>query len=370
MRPCFALSCALAGLLTLTSAILPASAQWKPLEIPFVDEWASSPHARAGDEPFTHWDEEGVIPPACARCHSSAGFRDHIGADGSPAGVDRPALAGSGGITCIACHNDAARRMESVTFPSGVIVTGVGKDGVCMTCHQGRESTGSVDAALAGRDDDTPDDTLGFINVHYRPAAAMLFGSEAKVGYEFAGRDYAGRYAHAKGNSGCVECHDSHTLRVTTAQCSACHSETEIGSVADLRRLRKSPVDFDGDGDTAEGIEGEIATLSEALMAAIQGYASEVAGQPVAYDPHAYPYFFNDRDGDGKAGKGEAIFPNQYRLWTPRLLRSAYNYQFLAKEPGAYAHNPVYALQLLYDSLENLSAKTPVAIETLQRPAR
>jgi uncharacterized protein with von Willebrand factor type A (vWA) domain len=83
-----------------------------------------------------------------------------------------------------------------------------------------------------------------------------------------------------------------------------------------------------------------------------------VTGKPVAYDAHAYPYFFNDLNGDGTWQiADEAKFPNSYKSWTPRLLRAAYNYQFLAKEPGAYAHNPRYAMQLAYDSLEDLSSK-------------
>ena len=41
--------------------------------------------------------------------------------------------------------------------------------------------------------------------------------------------------------------------------------------------------------------------------------------------------------------------PNRYRSWTPRLLKAAYNYQVVSKDPGAYTHNPTYALQLLHD---------------------
>ena len=40
--------------------------------------------------------------------------------------------------------------------------------------------------------------------------------------------------------------------------------------------------------------------------------------------------------------------------WTPRLLRAAYNYQYIQKDPGVFAHNPMYAAQVLYDALEDL----------------
>ena len=46
---------------------------------------------------------------------------------------------------------------------------------------------------------------------------------------------------------------------------------------------------------------------------------------------------------------------NKYAAWTPRLLKAAYNYQFVATDPGAYAHNAPYVLQRLHDSLADLA---------------
>ena len=48
----------------------------------------------------------------------------------------------------------------------------------------------------------------------------------------------------------------------------------------------------------------------------------------------------------------EATNDNRYATWTPTLLRAAYNYQYFQKDPGDYAHNPYYAMQVLYDSIE------------------
>ena len=48
---------------------------------------------------------------------------------------------------------------------------------------------------------------------------------------------------------------------------------------------------------------------------------------------------------------------NHYQSWTPRLLRAAYNYQYVSKDPGAFVRNPHYILQVLYDSLEDLGAE-------------
>ena len=56
------------------------------------------------------------------------------------------------------------------------------------------------------------------------------------------------------------------------------------------------------------------------------------------------------------------------QAWTPRLMKAAYNYQFVFKDPGAYAHNPTYATQLLHDALADLGAKVKVDIAKAARP--
>ena len=80
------------------------------------------------------------------------------------------------------------------------------------------------------------------------------------------------------------------------------------------------------------------------------------------------PYFFVDANGNGVADNDETQMSNRYNAWTPRLLKAAYNYQFVSKDPGAYAHNPTYTLQLLYNSLSDLGARVPVDLGRAQRP--
>ncbi|MCC6188392.1 MAG: polyheme membrane-associated cytochrome C, partial [Anaerolineales bacterium] len=46
-----------------------------------------------------------------------------------------------------------------------------------------------------------------------------------------------------------------------------------------------------------------------------------------------------------------------YASWTPGLLRAAYNYQYAQKDPGAFAHNGKYIIQILYDSLSGVGAE-------------
>jgi len=106
--------------------------------IPYYDAWSMSAHSDGTALAFNNWNADGQVPTTCARCHSSEGFIDYIGGDGSAPGVvDKPAPTQSV-IRCVTCHNPAADKLSSVTFPSGATVDGLGGEARCMTCHQGR----------------------------------------------------------------------------------------------------------------------------------------------------------------------------------------------------------------------------------------
>lgn len=114
-----------------------------------------------------------------------------------------------------------------------------------------------------------------------------------------------------------------------------------------------SASDYDGDGDTAEGIAHEIEALEELLYAEIQRYAKNVAGTGIVYDASAHPYWFADADGDGAVDQKDGATV-RYTAFTPRLLKATYNYQLAHKDPGKFAHGGKYTIQLLFDSIEDL----------------
>ena len=349
------------------AAAPPAPAGFVPAaDVPFYADWASSPHANSKSEPFNYWNKQGNIPVACARCHSSPGFLDFIGADGSAAGkVDHPAPIGTV-ITCGTCHNNKTLALTSVTFPSGKKAENQGSAARCMTCHQGRESGVSVNAKVKGIADDTIEPKLAFINVHYAAAGATLFGNQASGGYEYPGKTYAGRFAHQEPYVTCNNCHDVHTLAVKVEDCAACHKA--VTNKASLHRIRVSKVDRDGNGNIQEGVSREVDNLRGKLLAAIMDYAKTINGKPIIYDSHAFPYFYNDKNGNGAIDKDEPIMANRYNSWTPRLLKAAYNYQFVTKDPGAFAHNGPYVIELLQDSLNDLGTKVKVDLGKAVRP--
>jgi hypothetical protein len=342
-------------------------------DTPYLADWQSSAHANASDEPFRHWDgdDPAEVPTTCARCHTSAGYRDLLGADGSEAGSVESAVPASEsqGIQCVACHNSVTFSKTTVTFPSGVTIT-AGDDVRCMECHQGRESKVSVDNQIESfgitdldaivesmTDDQGRDVTFGFRNVHYYAAAATLYGGQTHGGYEYEGLTYDSKNTHVAGYDSCIGCHDPHTLKVKVDECAACHQN--VATVDDLKSVRmvSSAHDYDGDGNVQEGMYYEIEGLQEALYAEIQNYASNTIGTGITYNTEAYPYWFEDTDGDDTADE-DANGAVRFTTWSARLLKAAYNYQVSLKDPGAFAHGNKYIVQLLYDSVADLGGDT------------
>jgi len=323
-------------------------------------------HFAGSEEPFRHWDEEGEIPGSCSKCHSAAGLPFFLKEGGT---ASQPV---ANGFQCVTCHNDLTAltlyEVTKVKFPSDAVIdSGDANTNLCMSCHQGIQAINIIREFIKGLDDDRVYDILlPCRDIHCVAAGATRFGTQAKMAYEYDGKEYVGLFEHTADFRNCTDCHSAHRLDVNVEGCESCHAE--VKSKEDLRKIRMSTRDYDGDGDIEEGIADEIDTLREALYAAIQGYAKDVTRIAIVYEPLQYPYYFIDTNGNGKADPDEAKYDNRYNAWTPNLLRAAYNYQYSAKDPGAFAHNGKYIIQLLYDTLENLSAKTKVNMTSMVRP--
>lgn len=355
------------------------------------ERWLESGHADLASESFKHWTGSvpDAIPTSCARCHSATGLEDYL----ADLTVNTAPRTGTS-VECRTCHSDLASGLESVLFPSGLTATGMGDSTRCVACHQGRESTKSVETAITNAALATPDTTstaIGFRNVHYFAAGATLFGREAEGAYEYPDPSdtsgatdpttgltrrlpYDRRFYHVGAADTCVGCHDPHTLERKISYCATCHAVPAnvdgTGAVADvaddddLRRIRMAGTteDYDGDGNAAEGIYYEMEGLSNILFAAIRDYAQNTLTKGIAYDGHSYPYFFTDANNDGtpdvNATTGAKI---GYSPWSPRLLRAAYNYQYFQKDPGAFAHNAKYVIEVMYDSIADIHSVRPVA---------
>jgi hypothetical protein len=327
-------------------------------------------HFNGAAEAFRHWDADSdgnpsyVVEAACAKCHSSSGLPLILAGQEIPeAGVP----AGNG-LMCVTCHDGAnfpARyAISEVTLPSGKVVSfGENADSnLCIMCHQGRASKASVDKRIADfnavdapdtvvepiKDANGNDMKFGFINAHYLGIANVWFGGDASGFYEYDGKTYVGTNPHAAVNDkpGCVGCHDVHNGTPDEEACKMCHGET---AVDDIRGM-SSTGDYNGNGDVTEGIRAEYRALRDVLYAEIQTYAKAKTGNAIVYNPDVYPYWFADANGNGEADADEKAFTT----WTPNLLKAAYNFNFLRKNPGAQVHNGKYVIQIAIDSIEAL----------------
>ena len=372
-----------------------------PLGLPSAnrEKWLGSPHGDHTALPFNDWNDTAtqMVPGNCSRCHTTSGYRSYIGDTGTLYATPADQPIGQV-ISCDACHNDAASALTSVKFPSGATVSDLGAEARCMMCHQGRESTSSVEAKIKTAAPGTVDDAMtgvSFINVHYLAAGATLYGTEALGAYEYADPAkadpakyyaiqgttlqprlaYDRKFTHVSSKDTCTQCHDPHSteLKIAAVQkgdasgqgCAACHVNKTGNPVAtkdDLHDIRMAgtTADFDGDGNK-EGLYYEIEGMRGVLLKALQDYTFSVFAKKIAYSPDAYPYFFLDTNGDGVADATEAVSANKFPNWSARSLRAAYNIQFSVKDPGAYAHNGKYIIQVLYDSISDLNLKVPVA---------
>jgi len=363
------------------------------------EKWLESPHADHTALPFNDWNDTAtqMVPGNCSRCHTTTGYQSYVGLTGTQYATPADQPIGQV-ITCDACHNDATAALTSVKFPSGTTVSDLGTEARCMMCHQGRESTTSVEAKITTAAPGTVDDAMtgvGFMNVHYLAAGATLYGDEALGAYEYADPakadplkyyaiqgttlqprvQYDRKFTHVGSKDTCTECHDPHSteLKIAAVQsgdtsgqgCAACHVNKTGNPVAtkdDLHDIRMAgtTADFDGNGQK-QGVYFEIAGMRSILLTALQDYTVAVFNKKIAYDANAYPYFFLDTDGDGVVDPTEAVSANKFPNWSARSLRAAYNYQFSVKDPGAYAHNAKYIIEILYDSIADLNLKVPVA---------
>ncbi len=325
-------------------------------------------HFNRDGKPFHYWDQAKEIPAVCSRCHAANGVPEYL-----KEGKNNPSPHVKNGFACTNCHADmltyARHSVAKVTFASGITIdSGHNDSNLCMTCHQGRESTASLNKAIAGGAPDAPNPKLEFVHVHYFPAGATRYGADAKVAYEYEGKTYARRFDHVPQMSNCTNCHEPHGGSVQVAKCGGCHQGVQ--DHAQLVNIRMaSRGDFDGNG-REEGLAREVANLHQELYGAIQRYAKAVGGASIAFTKEAHPYWYNDVNGNGQVDPDELKPANKYPAYTPRLMQAVYNHTFVTRDPGAAYHNARYTLQLLYDSLDSLaqSGKAGVNMQGKVRP--
>jgi hypothetical protein len=306
--------------------------------------WAASGHA---DEYSFAWSAHDFkFQSGCVQCHTTTGFIAYssgkvTAAWGNPADTTKELLA------CNACHTDIASgalRSPAIISPylnNSYRNQDAGPSNICVGCHSGRVSGNSIKALSSVN--------TNFISSHLYAAAGILFNS---IGYEFSDRDYSNKahfkhdkiginnytgYGYSTGKQGpCIACHMStankHSFSpltkdksgvvtaISSTICVGCHTAPAFLN-ADRMNSRK-------------------ARFSTSLLA-LQKMLENKGMIYVADHP---PYFYNSLNT-------AAAFTN----WgSADTMGAAFNLHLLTHEPGAYAHNMVYAKRLIYDSIDYL----------------
>ena len=314
-------------------------------------------HFNGASAAARRWDEDEAVSAACSRCHSGAtGFRFF-----AQFGVGLEVPETANGLECYTCHEtfeDSYEVLEvaATRYPGGLSLQHGGHDNICATCHSGRASKATVDAAIGSGN-------LQFLNVHYGPAAGVRNGSLSAVGYQYEGHSYAASLTHAN-RTQCAGCHDpissNHTFRIDDvwdSVCRLCHFD-ETGP-EQIRMVHLA--DYDGDGNVSETLAQELDGLANLLLVAMRAAATS----PLCYAKR-HPYWFVDGGGSsaGRCASEDATPANRFEDWTPALMKAAHNFQLHTMDPGAYAHNFAYMAQLMIDSIEDLGSD----VEGLVRP--
>lgn len=348
---------------------------------------------------WTHYDWDASNRASCQRCHTSTGASNFMTNPATYNAADNrfTHLAGwsrtSAGVVtssgqnellyCWGCHSNAGtgtlRSPGAITETYSPATAGdpattvaypnIGKSNVCMTCHLGREIGDVI------KNDQDADGIRSFVNSHYLTAGGTVFG---KTGYTLGGRDYdstpkgfvhdklgvsptgeAAADAYIAGNglstSGpCATCHlTSQKLGVKTSHS---YSPFSVYSTT-IKNTALNPVcvtchPLRGDGSNAKQtwFEDTWKLRSDAALEALRVQLNARG----MYFSNAYPYFFAGPGGTGGSFTNWAgVFAGGFAEWKD-AMGVAFNYNVLAHDPGAVAHNRYYVRRLIYDSIDKL----------------
>ena len=346
-------------------------------------EWAQSGHAALSGLPFIDYDfknKNNFGDVSCQRCHTTTGFVNFLTSGytppttlwGNPADTTTKEV-----IYCNACHssNDfksSIRNAGQYTAPYGAATVQArvqypdsAKSNVCLPCHVGQQNETSIDAVT-----DFTNTNFGAVNSHYLAAGAILNG---KSGFKFY--TSSTKYFQPYGVNGSHFAHDQigvnnykfplgHTQPTGyDGPCVTCHmtkgSHTlnyKLGYTDPNGVCAKCHVPADGHTMSDAIIEEE----KEGYNASLDLFKTILA-QNGMYFNAAYPYFY---PSSTPAGYGPAYALTNWTIVGPsggtgkQNMGSAFNYNLLSHEPGAFTHNRSYAKRLIFDSIEYLQKRT------------
>jgi hypothetical protein len=370
-------------------------------------DWAASGHAYTAQDkaapkqygPWNHynWSCNGTDPITCGptttsvaplindrrycqRCHTKTGFVAY--ADALAAGNNALADSLHDGLTsgvaftydwkpemleCKGCHTDNrgtirnpgafnAKYNYMVTDPGslpGTMATirasarhqypDVSSSNVCIPCHSGRTSGGSIQA-LNGAAASTIVDfgNLSGSDAHDFPGAGIMFTA---LGYEFPGRDYTNPASYRHDQIGTVAVPNTGT----GGPCVGCHMYRAGQSASHLF----SAVSLSTDGETIVNVSSEVcfnchAGSSTALAAVAEnerlGFNDALDALADQLTIHGFSSTTNWFSAGDTDMTGNTTAKNN--------LGARFNQRSLGNDPGAFVHNSKYVKRLIYDSID------------------
>ena len=284
-------------------------------------DWAQSVHADVNGLPWMVNDFKTLS--GCVQCHTTTGFIAYstgkaVAAWGDPSDKTKEVLR------CSACHSNISTGSVRTVTPVRPYADfplyqnpNLGESNICMDCHVGTNSGQGITAQLKALADFT---RLPLVGPHYMAVGGTIYG---QIGYQFPGQSYNSASTHVKlgsdtGSGPCVYCHKNSTYghqfeSGVLSVCAGCH-----GTTLDAATLARDKTTF---------------------LNALEVLRTQLAAKGFVYSPTLMG-FTNTNWGAGQAGANS--------------MGAAFNYVLLITEQGIYTHNPGYASQLVFDSIDYL----------------
>ena len=312
---------------------------------------------------FNNWNQDGQVPTTCARCHSSEGFVDYLGRRRQRAGRGRQARADQVGDPLRHLPQPRRRRAVVGDVPLGRHRRRAGRRGALHDLPPGALVRARTSTPRSPRPPPATDDTVSADA--QLPEHPLLPGRRHAVRRARQGRLPVRRPGLRRPLPPRRRLRHLHRLP---------RPALDAGQVRRLRRLprrrhrrrRRAPDPDDVVGRhrlrrRRQHQRGDLRRARRPARQAGRGDPDATARSTArrsATPPAAYPYWFVDGDGDGTLLRPpRRSSANAFASWTARLLRATYNYQLASKDPGAFAHNAKYIIELLYDSVTDVNTR-------------
>lgn len=340
----------------------------------------------------------------CARCHTSQGFEEVVGNGKFVVTNDMPNATR---ISCATCHDhkslDFSKYDASLILASTSPVTleyyknlksqDYGKiNNLCATCHQIRGATATAysDTTLTPdvinkSFDQIPffplDNTKEATTVKYQQSQSFSVhdGNQANLvaginGYEYAGKTYTRTWKHS--DFSCTDCHmneynsttktGGHTLIVNEEACKTCHGGSDkitmVQTAIDAKRVELGEELFKKKLFNKSTNSSGVVSYSAVNSHDFNGTLYETTESTIKYASRA-------TDNKASATTGLVVYGGNVvyavdkafatrigREWKYGELGAAYNYGYINSELSKGVHNPVYAMQILQNSIDYLKS--------------